>query len=332
MARQKRKRAGCFTYSLGSYPVPDFEQPEGYSCRASDEEDGPDGMFEYEIAVSNDRVVEALSALAGLLPPESYLVLESYPRSSNSRRVYLTDSLVDRADFVAAIRRHARLWRDDGFVSFGAFSYDPPVEVFLNEHKTISVRTSDADEADRLLAAMGLPRLDEMEPYYFLVEHIHSSVVLRDAEGDPIVMRERVEADLFDQFDFYDQTPSGPDPDADVAGEDEEQVELPAVEDQTDEPAIMPSWRCHVHGRLVVVPVGRPRDFHQTFCISAPDEGLAADWVREILREGNARVVRVEEVSPIDPVDPEESPVPPPGHVREGIWFESEREFLGDVS
>lgn len=327
MKVEKRKKVGRFAYSLGSYPVQDFAQDEGYTVGMAPQDGGMGSRFEYEVMTSVDRLIDLLDRLTALLPDEVYLILESYPRRSTRRRVHLTDTTYPRDEFQACLRRFSRLWKDEGFVSFGAFSYDPAVEIFLNEHKSVIIYTSFAESTEEILSDFGLERLEVLEPYYLNVEHIHTSVAEEDPDGEMLLLRERVEDDMFARYDFYDQTPVG-------VEEDEINPEpgSPGVEEEYVDEDGLCSWRCHVHGRLVVAPEGRPRDFRQILCIAAPEESTAADWVREWLRETNARMVRVQEIEPVElsGVDPV---IRPPGAcLEEGIWYESERFFLGDVS
>jgi hypothetical protein len=325
MGVEKRSRVGGFAYSLGSYPVQDFPQDEGFTVTTApvDESFGP--RFEYEILVSVDRLIDLLKRLTLLLPDEVYLIHESYPCSSSHKRVYLTDSTYARGDFTACLERHARLWKDEGFVCFGAFSYDPAVELFLNEHKTVMIYTPYAESTEEILADFGLGRFEVLESYYMNVEHVHSSLAEVDPDGETLLIREQVEADLFATYDFYDQTPPGVDGAEPGMTEDA----LPDEEYVEDD---LPSWRCHVHGRLVVAPEGRPRDFSQVLCVAAPDEGMAADWVRDSLRSANARVVRVQEISHIEDSAVEPLACPDVTCREEGVWYESERVFHGDIS
>jgi hypothetical protein len=326
MVVAKRKKVGGFAYSLGSYPMQDFAQDEGFVINTVSSDEDFEARFEYEVFLSCERIVDLLVRLTALLPEEIYLILESYPHSSSQKRIYLTDSTRSRGDFTRCLRRFSRLWRDEGFVSFGAFSYDPPVEIFLNEHKTVMIYTPYMESTDEILADFGLSRFEVLEAYYTNVEHVHSSIADTGPDGELSLLKDRVESELFSRYDFYDQTP--------VLGEEDEGEYAGDVimqEDVADEDGL-PSWRCHVHGRLVVAPEGRPRDFHQVFCIAAPDESFAAGWVRESLRERNARMVRVQELELIEAscLDPAVRPVS--AIEQEGVWYESERVFLGDVS
>ncbi|MBW2262309.1 MAG: hypothetical protein JRG91_10085 [Deltaproteobacteria bacterium] len=325
MSLEKRKRVGGFAYSLGCYPVQDFPQDEGYTVGAAPQEGEFGSRFEYEVLVSVDRLVDLIVRLTALLPDEVFFILESYPRRSETRRVYLTDSTYKRTEFARCMKRFERLWKDEGFVSFGAFSYDPAVEIFLNEHKSVMIYTPYAESTEEILSGFGLERFEVLEPYYMNVEHVHSSVADEDLDGETMLLREQVEAGLFAQYDFFDQTP--------VPGEDDiEPYDAEPVEEEYIDDDALPSWCCHVHGRLVVAPEGRHRDFHQIVCVAAPDEGLAAGWVREWLRETNARMVRIKELELVEASEVDPLVRPEGSYVQEGIWYESERVFLGDVS
>lgn len=321
----KRKKVAGFAYSLGSYPVQDFPQDQGYMVCALSDEAGFGPRFEYEVLISVERLIELMVRLTALLPDEVYLIHESYPRNSSNKRIYLTDSTLSRREFTRCLKSFARLWKDEGFISFGAFSYDPPIEVFINEHKTVMIYTPFTESTEEILTDFGLERFEVLESYYMNVEHVHSSVADEDPDGETLLLKEHVESELFSRYDFYDQTP--------CAGEegDEQSYETGLQEEVVDEEGLS-SWRCHVHGRLVVAPEGRPRDFHQVFCIAALDESLAADWVREFLRETNARVVRVQEMEPIETSYMDPALRPSCSLFQEGVWYESERLFLGDVS
>lgn len=333
MKVETRKKVGGFSYSLGSYPLEEYDQQEGYCVNLGSEMGPFEQRQEFEVAVSIERLVGLMVRLSSLLPEEVYLILETYPRNASHRRICLTDSTISRREFVQLVTTHAKLWRDEGFIAFGAFSYDPAIELFLNEHKTLLVYTPQGEIAQEMIEDFGIPYRGRFEPYYMSVEHVHSSVASMDDDGATVPLREHVEAELFSRFDFYDQTPSGSEA-LEVEEEDasplavQEAFPVMAVEEQAD----LVNWRCHVHGRLVVARPGSNRDFEQVFHIAAPDESDAVDWVREVMRDTNARMVRVKEIMPLE-LDPVES-----AHVHildpevEGVWMESERLFPDDVS
>lgn len=333
MKVETRKRVGGFTYSLGSYPVEEFSQDEGYTVCTSLEMGPFEQRHEFEVAVSIEKLIDLLTRLSVLLPDEVYLILESYPRNATQRRVCLTDSVVSRRDFTELVESYARLWRDDGFIAFGAFSYDPPTELFLNEHKTVVLYTANRVVAEELLTDFGLKCHRELEPYYMSVEHIHSSVAERDEDGRVMPLRERIEGELFERFDFYDQTPSI----VEVEELDPMDTECcDAVEHRHDweegAGSSITNWRCHVHGRLVVAKPGRSRDFDQVFHIAALDELNAVEWVRDCMRDANARMVRVKELVPVEITPVDLVHLPGGEEDEEGVWYESKRLFPEDVS
>ncbi len=334
MTLEMRKQVGGFAYSLGSYPVGDYQQDEGYTVSMSRESGTFDQRFEFEIAVSIEKLIGLLVRLCDLLPEEVYLIFESYPRNASLRRVCLTDSVVKRDVFADIVTGYPDLWKDEGFVAFGAFSYEPAVEIFLNEHKTVVVYTPHKELTEELLIDFGLKRTGLLEPYYLSVEHVHSSVAERTDEGDPLPLRDRIEAELFERFDFYDHTPSPGDLseyectcECDDDDDDEE-----GCPDEVDDDAGVMHWRCHVHARLVVARPGTTRDFDQIFHLAAPDELDAVDLVRDTLREANARMVRVKELVPIDLTAHDLLHCPQATSLEQGVWHESERSFPDEVS
>jgi hypothetical protein len=142
-------------------PVPELS--EGYEVRRRDDEDAPHFFFYAQLSVLRvERVIE--QALA-LMPARCRAVLElrrtdaqmdADPDGPQQDRY--VGALVPRAEIAAVFDRYRFQILHDGMTGFGFYDPESPLEVFLDDHKLLSMFSSDLAPFDEILAGLGVPR------------------------------------------------------------------------------------------------------------------------------------------------------------------------------
>jgi hypothetical protein len=157
-----------------------YRQREGYDVIYLKDEETP--RYQYTLAVSADRAAQVFERLCGLLPDEVRAVLE-VPGPDDSAReiceVWMSGE-VSAGQILEAFRKHALLFIHDGMVGFGAVSVDGLRELFMDEHKLIYYYAPDMEEADAMLADIGLRPLKVVR-HFSELGHVHVSLSGKEA-------------------------------------------------------------------------------------------------------------------------------------------------------
>jgi len=120
------------------------ELAEGYEVRWRDEDDPPHYFFYAQVSVL--RVERLLTAALALMPARCHAVLEL--RRCDERMEQEPDgpaqdrfvsALVPRAQVAAVLDRYRFQILHDGMAGFGFYDPDSPLEVFLDDHKLLSL-------------------------------------------------------------------------------------------------------------------------------------------------------------------------------------------------
>lgn len=135
-----RARIGDFALPLGLVPG-DVEPPrQGYVVDyvTADEDDGD--SYQFVITVSHERLDDVLDALFGLLGGEVYPIVEIGSRDAyRAVDVWMAEEPVTRTRFMRKWRDYRDFLLEDGAISAGANSEEPPIEVFVDHWKGINL-------------------------------------------------------------------------------------------------------------------------------------------------------------------------------------------------
>jgi hypothetical protein len=149
-------------------------QRAGFTVRLSEEEED---LCVVRAAVSRQYLGYVLQRLFGVLPGDVYVALAVASRDIYREYDLLHSELpVSKSSLWRTISEFEDVFLDDGFLGFGAISYEPRAEVFLDEHKLITVTTGEVRFVHDLLRATGIPCLDEIEFYPETVAHSHMAL------------------------------------------------------------------------------------------------------------------------------------------------------------
>ena len=161
----------------------DPAQEEGYELQWRDEADPPHYFF--WVQASALRLERLMTDALSLLPSRVHAVLEVRgqepapdggapgpgggqdedddeddgtdvpPESLAAHR--WASPLVQRVSVIRAWQRHAEALTHDGTVGFGAYDPDSPLEVFLDDHKLLSLFSAGLEPFESLLRRHGIP-------------------------------------------------------------------------------------------------------------------------------------------------------------------------------
>ncbi|MSR18010.1 MAG: hypothetical protein EXS00_02390 [Phycisphaerales bacterium] len=154
-----RAVVGSFALPLGIEPI-DLPTPaQGYTLQYEPGEDGEPDSYSFHIVVSHDRLSGVIAAAFTLLTDEVLPVVEI-----GSRDAYRTvDTYVSREpirldEFLSVWTRYEPVLLEDASLGAGASCEDPPVEVFLDSWKGLSIHVAIEmrKEVQALLGELGL--------------------------------------------------------------------------------------------------------------------------------------------------------------------------------
>jgi hypothetical protein len=161
-------------------PAPQ-ELAEGYEVRWRDEDDPPHYFFYAQVSVL--RVERLLAAALSLMPARCHAVLEL--RRCDERMEEDPDgpaqdrfvsALVPRGEVAAVLERYRFQILHDGMAGFGFYDPDSPLEVFLDDHKLVSLFAPALEPFERILADLGVPHRERLDTVLDL-EHEHHGLV-----------------------------------------------------------------------------------------------------------------------------------------------------------
>ncbi len=155
---------GSFAFAMGLVPRNLPRPVEGYTLDYVTAEDEEPDTYHFHVTASHERVPPLVRELFGLLGGEVYPILEIGSRDAyRAVDVWMSQEPVTRRGFLRAWDEYAAFLLEDGAVSAGANSEEPPVEVFLDHWKGVSVHVPllFRDAVERILDRHGLRELPE---------------------------------------------------------------------------------------------------------------------------------------------------------------------------
>ncbi|MDH4185132.1 MAG: hypothetical protein OEV92_12970 [Nitrospinota bacterium] len=251
-----------FVYPFGAYPEEPFNQAMGYDSRYIEES----GLYNYEISVSHERVLSVFISLLGLLPGEARLITQihsgDYYREYDA---YVSDDPVPVTDLIEWIIAWRGVAADDGFFGIGAYSEDPAVELFLDEHKTIHVYHHNPDIMETALERLGVQF--KMGLRFFWDEaHYHEPLPINDDDSDDFLSAFE---DLADRYQLV------------LEDDDEEDT------DDEGDPLGLTCWRVEIRGVSKDIITSAEKGFYSTYYLNASSRSEAADLLESYLDEKN---------------------------------------------
>jgi hypothetical protein len=162
-------------------PPPKAELAEGYEVHWRDREDPPHYFFYAQVSVL--RVSRILDAALTLMPERCHAVLElrrtdeqmeDDPHGPSQDR--FVSALLSKADIAAALANFRFQILHDGMAGFGFYDPDSPLEVFLDDHKLLSLFAPELEPFEGMLDGLDVPHLEHVETVLDL-EHEHHGLI-----------------------------------------------------------------------------------------------------------------------------------------------------------
>jgi hypothetical protein len=158
---------------------------EGYEVRWRDGEDPPHYFFYAQLSVL--RVERVLDEALALMPRRCRAVLElrradelADADPSGPAQDRYVSALVPREEIAAVLARYRFQILHDGMAGFGFYDPDSPLEVFLDDHKLLSMFASDLEPFEGLLARLGVPHKARLDTVLDLSHEHHGLVAVPD--------------------------------------------------------------------------------------------------------------------------------------------------------
>lgn len=156
---------------------------ERYEVQWRDEDEPPHYFFWAQVSAL--RLVRFMADAFRLLPDDVHVVLElrrrdpeeDDPDPSAPAQERWASHLVSREALLAVWEAHGLALVHDGTVGFGAYDPDSPLEVFLDDHKLVSLFAADLDPFEALLRRHGIP---EGKRFPTILDADHDHVTLCD--------------------------------------------------------------------------------------------------------------------------------------------------------
>lgn len=155
---------------------------ERYEVQWRDDEETPHYFFWVQASVLRLQRLFADAVL--LLPPHVQAVLEVRRTDAEMAadpdgptQIRFASGVVPRATLLAVWKEHGPALVHDGMVGFGAYDPDSPLEVFLDDHKLLSVFTPEQEPFQALLERHGIP---EGSTFPTILDHEHDHVPLTE--------------------------------------------------------------------------------------------------------------------------------------------------------
>lgn len=161
--------AAEFVLPAGLVPdaPPDPPLEEGYEVRWRDDEDPP--HYDFWVQASVLRLGRILTEAFGVLPEQVHAVLEFRKAEREDERAAAAGDesapsherwvspLVPRTKVLAVLDKFGVQILHDGTVGFGAYDPESALEVFLDDHKLLSLFAPGLDPFDAILRKHGVP-------------------------------------------------------------------------------------------------------------------------------------------------------------------------------
>lgn len=183
----ERRVLGRVACPLGVYPIDtDASLDEGYESRYVTGEGEFGDTFEFRILVSAERTAKLARFLfEELLPDEVYPVYEEFSFDAyRDTDAFMSDEPAARERFLAAWDVFGPFFIEDGKCGFGAVSFEPPMEIVVEEHGSIFISVSPTHKArvEELIEKLRLPAYEALKCIDNF-RHQHQDVLQIDADG-----------------------------------------------------------------------------------------------------------------------------------------------------
>ncbi len=140
---------------------------EGYELHWHGDDDPPHYFFSAQVSVL--RLERLVRAALHALPPLCHAVLEvrrsdeELDKDPDGPTVdrWVSD-LVARSEIVAVFERYRFALLHDGMAGFGAYDPESPLEVFLDDHKLLSLYAPTMEPFEQLLGAHRVPYVKDL--------------------------------------------------------------------------------------------------------------------------------------------------------------------------
>jgi len=159
---------------------PDEGLDEGYEVQWRDDEDPPHYFFHAQVSVL--RLARLVPAALRCLPAFCHAVLEvrrsdaELDRDPQGPAVdRWVSELLPRDDVLAVFERYDFPLLHDGMAGFGAYDPDSALEVFLDDHKLLSLFAPSMEPFEQLLSAHRVPHRRELQTMLDL-DHEHHTL------------------------------------------------------------------------------------------------------------------------------------------------------------
>jgi hypothetical protein len=179
-----RRPVGSVRCPLGVFPCErGASLREGYETHFHTAEDELGDQYEYRLLVSADRLFDTAKQLFELLiPEEAYATYEEFSLDAyRENDAFMSDDVVPRDRILLAWERYGDYLVEDGKCGFGALSFDPQIEIFVEEHGSIFIACALEQKARVEEIIHGL-RLEHFETLKCIenYRHQHEDVLLVD--------------------------------------------------------------------------------------------------------------------------------------------------------
>jgi hypothetical protein len=159
------------------------ELSEGYEVRWRDGEDPPHYFFYAQLSVL--RVGRLLDETLALMPERCRAVLELRRTDeevdadpSRPAQDRFVSALMPREEVAAVLARYRFQILNDGMTGFGFYDPDSPLEVFLDDHKLLSLFSAQLEPFEGLLARLGVPNRERLDTVLDLSHEHHGLVAV----------------------------------------------------------------------------------------------------------------------------------------------------------
>ncbi len=164
---------------------PSSELAEGYEVRRRDDEDPPHWFFYAQLSVL--RVERVLDEALARMPERCRAVLETRRSDEDAdadptapAQDRFVSALVPREEVAAVLARYRFQILHDGMAGFGFYDPDSPLEVFLDDHKLLSLFSAELDPFEEILDGLGVPRQERLDTVLDLSHEHHGLVAVPD--------------------------------------------------------------------------------------------------------------------------------------------------------
>lgn len=172
--------ADGFMLPLGVYASGLPRPTEGYTLEYNALEQEEGDSYSFHVVSSHEHVRAVLHAALTLLPSEVYPVVEVGSRDAyRSIDVFSATGPLNKRDFLEIWAEFEEFLLEDATIGAGASSDEPPMEVFMDAWKGISIHVpvQSRETVETMLIGMGLREVPETWPSDIEREVVQSSQV-----------------------------------------------------------------------------------------------------------------------------------------------------------